>query len=236
MAVDYFHFLVVTGPPPAVDDFVHRIALVVTRRIAGVSVQQTVPFSFESLCAMAGLKKEDAPAEPLDMTRWPIVRRGRLAEVRYRFHTRSVDLHPYLKRLSKHVPRLTFALVTRCLDDNDFAPFTIRGGTLRGKWLGGEWGTPFYERAARKFKMTLDEVYEDDDVEEVAEWWMTHAAVHIATGTNRRYEWRSGRVYRDLDDERMNAMRDLGHAMRMMAMEGEKERARATARKRRRSS
>jgi hypothetical protein len=224
VAVDYFHFLVVSGPRPAVDDFVHRIALVVTRRVAGVSGRQTVPFSFESLYAMARMKKDDQPGDPLDMTRWGVVQRGRSAEVRYRFHTRNAELHPLLKRLSKHVPRLTFALVSRCLDDNDFGAFTIRKGKQRGDRLGDDWRTPFYERAARQYNMTLDEVYEDDDVEAVAEWWMTDAAVQIATGTNHRYDWRSGRVYRDLEDERANAMRELVQAMSEMEKEEKRER------------
>lgn len=214
------------------DDFVHRIALVVTRRVGGVNVRQTVPFSFESLYAMGRIRRdEDVRGDPLDMTRWRIVRRGRLAEVRYRFHTRSFELHPLLTRLSRHVPRLTFALVTRCLDDNDFGAFTIRAGRRRGNWLGGEWGKPFYERAARQYKMTLEEVYEDDDIEAVAEWWMTHAAVQIATGTKRRYEWRGGRVYRDMEDERATAMLELAQAMSAMQKE-EKQHAPATGRKR----
>jgi hypothetical protein len=235
VAVDYFHFLVVSGPHPAVDDFVHRIALVVTRRVAGVNLEQTVPFSIESLFAM-GRIKEDLPGEPFDMTRWRIVRRGPLAEVRYRFHTRSLQLHPLLRRLSKHVPRLTFALVTRCLDDNDFGAFTIRGGTQRGKWLGDDWRTPFYERVAREYKIPLSEVYEDQDIQDVGEWRMTDAAVQIATGTKRRYEWRGGRVYRDFEDERATAMLELAQAMKKMATDGDKARARAAARKRRRSS
>ena len=209
------------------DDFVHRIALVVTRRVAGVNVRQTVPFSFDSLYAMARMKRDDQPGDPFDMTRWGIIQRGRLAEVRYRFHTWNVELHPLLKRLSKHVARLTFALVTRCLDDNGFAPYTIHNGKQRGKYLPDEWSTPFYERAARLYKMTLDEVYEDDDVEAVAEWWMTDAAVQIATGTKRRYEWRRGRVYRDFEDERATALLELAQAMNEMQKEEREERARS---------
>ena len=67
MAVEYFHYLVVTGPPPAVKDFVHRIALVVTRRVAGATLRTMVAFSFESMYAIARTK-DDPPGEPLDMT------------------------------------------------------------------------------------------------------------------------------------------------------------------------
>jgi hypothetical protein len=215
MAVDYFHFLVVSGHPAAVDDFVYRIALVINRRVAGKSLQQTVPFSFQSMYKMARMKG-DPPADPFDMARWPIVQRGRLAEVRYRFHTRSLELHPLIKRLSKWTPRLTFALVTWCLDNMDFAPFSIRKGKLRGTWLGDDWRSPFWERAAREHNIPLDEAYDDEMVERVAENRMTDAAVQIATGTNRRYEWRGGRTYRCLEDERADAMMELARAMGKM--------------------
>jgi hypothetical protein len=44
------------------------------------------------------------------------------------------------------------------------------------------------------------------------------------TGTNRRYDWRRGRVYRDLDDERANEMRELAQAMSEMEKEEKRER------------
>src|SRR5438552_1769121 len=151
MAVDYFNYLVVSGSDAGVRDFVHRIALVIDRRVAGKRSRQVVPFSFESLYRMAAIKG-DGPGEAFDMMRWRVVRRGRSSEIRYRLHTRSVELHPLLKRLSKKTPGLSFALVTHCLDDNDFGRFAIRRGVLRGGWLGGDWRTPFYERAAEKYK------------------------------------------------------------------------------------
>jgi len=83
VAVDYYHFLVVSGPRPAVTDFVHRIALVIDRRAAGKTVRQEVPFSFESMYAIAKIKG-DHPGEAFDMMRWPIARRGRGAEVQLR--------------------------------------------------------------------------------------------------------------------------------------------------------
>ena len=220
MAVDYFHYLVVTGPTPVVNEFVHRIALVVTRRVAGATFRHTVPFSFESMYAVARMKG-DHPCDPFDMTRWPVVTRGRVAEVRYRFHTRSLELHPLIKRLSKATPKLQFALVIHCLDDNDFGRFVIGKGKLRGGWLGGDWREPFYERAAQKYKMTLDEVYDDDMVTSFAESWMRDAAVTLATGTTRRYEWSGGRVYRALEDERAGAMLELARAMKKMEDEEE---------------
>ncbi len=55
LAVEYFHHLIVTGPPTAVGDFVYRAALVAHRRVAGKCLRQTVPFSFESMYAMGKL-------------------------------------------------------------------------------------------------------------------------------------------------------------------------------------
>lgn len=213
MAVDYHHYVIVSGPRTAVAEFSHRIALVVNRRVAGVRHQNIVPFSFESMYAMARIKG-DVPHDPYDMKRWPIVPRGRLAEVRYMFHTRNLEVHPLLKRLSACVPRVSFVLVTWCLDDDDLAPFTIRNGRLRGTWLGGDWGQQFWERAAVKFKVLLDAAaYENDMLRATAESWRIDAAIQIATGTSRRYQWTGGRIYRDLADERDNFMVDLARAI-----------------------
>jgi hypothetical protein len=212
MAVDYYHHLVVTGPTRALSDFVDRIALVETRRVAGVTHRGIVPFSFRCLYAMAKLKG-DLPWDPYDMTRWRIVRRGRgQAEVRYRFHTRNLELHPLLKRLSKRMPHLRFALVTVCVDDMDFAPFTIQAGKLRGKWLGGDWRTPFWEKIARRFGVDLEEAYDDDDMEMEARALMLDAAVTIATGSPRRYPWGGGLVYRRLEDEQARAAAEIARA------------------------
>ena len=212
MAVDYYHFLVVSGPRPAVTDFVHRIALGIDRRVAGKTVRQEVPFSFESMYAIAKIKG-DHPGEAFDMKRWPIASSGRAAEVRYSFHTRSVELHPLLKRLSKATPRLAYALVTLCLDDSDFGHYTIKKGSLRGKWLGEEWRMPFYERVAHRNKVTLEDVYDDAALTAEAESEMRGAAMQIATGSERRYRWTGGQVYRDLWDERANMMEEFARAI-----------------------
>ena len=212
MAVDYYHFLVVSGPRPAVTDFVHRIALVIDRRVAGQSVRQEVPFSFESMYAIAKIKG-DHPGEAFDMKRWPIASSGRAAEVRYSFHTRSVEVHPLLKRLSKATPRLAYALVTLCLDDSDFGQFAIKKGSLRGKWLGDDWRIPFYERVARRKKVELEDVYDDQFLTAEAESEMRDAAMRIATGNSRRYRWTDGHAYRDFEDERANAMDEFARAI-----------------------
>ena len=216
------------------NDFVRRIALVITRRVAGETVQQTVPFSFESMWTMARMK-DDQPGEAFDMTRWGVVRRGRNAEVRYRFHTRNVEMHPLLKRLSKRVPTLTFALVTHCLDDSDFGAFTIHNGRQRGNWLGDEWRQPFWERAAKEFNMPLDETWEDPATESIAESWMRDAAVRIATGSDRDFAWWGGRVYRDFENERASAMLEFAQAVRSLDDQDAAEKRRTRPKRRTRS-
>lgn len=196
-------------------DFAHRVALVTTRRVAGKTSHYTVPFSFESMFAIGRMRGEP-PGDPFDQARWPVVARGGTASVRYRLHTRSLELHPLIKRLSKATKRLTFALVTRCLDDGDFAAFSIEKGRLRGKWLGDAWRTSFWEAAARERKIPLDEAYDDPVAEWTAESRMTDAAVRIATGTGRRYSWH-GRTYRVLEDEQALAISQLAMEMKKMA-------------------
>jgi hypothetical protein len=189
--------------------------MTVTRRIAGVTTREVAPFSFQSLFAISRLKG-DVPEDPYDMSRWSLVRRGRTAYVRYRFHTRSLEMQDLLKKLTRAVPDVSIALVTHCLDDGDFGAFTIAKGRSTGGWLGDDWRTPFWERAARALGMTLEEAYEDDDAEMRAESLMRDEAVRMATGTDRRFDWSGGRVYRDLWDERATFMRDLAAEMKRM--------------------
>ena len=171
------------------------------------------PFSFQSLYALTH-QKDNIPCDPYDMVRWPIVQRGRTAYVRYRFHTRSLEMLDPLKKLSRALPDLRFALVTHCLDDGDFGAYTFQKGKRKGKWLGGNWRTPFWERTARELGMQLDEAYEDDNAEMRAESLMADDAMRIATGIDRSYDWSGGRVYRDLWDEREAMMGDLAKALK----------------------
>ena len=68
--------------------------------------------------------------------------------------------------------------------------------------------------ARRALGMTLEKAYQDDDAEMRAESLMRDEAVRIATGTDRRFDWSGGRVYRDLLDERATFMRDLAAEMK----------------------
>ncbi|HXG54174.1 MAG TPA: hypothetical protein VNJ03_02230, partial [Vicinamibacterales bacterium] len=70
------------------------------------------------------------------------------------------------------------------------------------------WGTPFWERAAREGEMSFDDAYDDDEAERRAEELMLDEAMRIASGVRRRRDWSGGRVYRDLEDERANFIRE----------------------------
>lgn len=187
----------------------------VTRRVAGVTTREVAPFSFQSLYALTR-QKDEISHDPYDMVRWPIVRRGRTAYVRDRFQTRNLPLDDVMMPLSRAMAGVSIALVTHCLDDGGFCAFTFEKGRCRGKWMEEKWREPFWERAARERKISVDDASEDDDAEVRAESLMRDEAVRIATGTDRRYNWDSGRVYRDLWDERANMMRDLAKAMKEM--------------------
>jgi hypothetical protein len=186
---------------------------VITRRVAGITTREVAPFSFQSLYALTRQKGE-IPSDPYDMVRWPIVRRGRTAHVRYRFHTRSFEMLDPLKRLARAVPNVRIALVTHCLDDGDFGAYTFAKGRMKGKWLGDDWRTPFWERAASNLGISLDEAYEEDAAQTLAESMMLDAAMRVATGDDRRYDWSGGRVYRDLWDQRAAMMRDISMALK----------------------
>ena len=163
----------------------------VTRRVAGVTSREVAPFSFQSLYALTG-QKDEIPMDPYDMVRWPIVRRGRTAYVRYRFHTRNLEMLDPLKKLTRAVPDVRIALVTHCLDDGDFGAYSFEKGRTKGKWLGDDWRTPFWERAARERKIPLEEAYDDNEAESRAESLMADTRCGSPRGTTGATNGRVG--------------------------------------------
>ena len=133
--------------------------------------------------------------------------------MRYRFHTRNMELEPLIKKLSRAERKLTFSLVTHCLDDGDFGAFSFTAGKQRGKWLGDAWREPFWQQTAERLKITVDDAYEDEYAETVAENLMRDEAMKIATGFDRTYDWAGERVYRDLFDEQAEAMHNIALAL-----------------------
>ncbi len=180
-----------------------------------MTTREVAPFSFHSLYSLARWK-DTPPHDPYDMSRWRIVRRGRTASVRYSFHTRSLPIDDLVQGLSRAVPDVAIALVTHCLDDSSFGAFRFVKGRRKVCGFDEEWGTPFWERAAREGGMSLDDAYDDDEAERRAEELMLDEAMRIASGVQRRRNWSGGRVYRDLEDERANFFRDLAAAEKGM--------------------
>ena len=111
---------------------------------------------------------------------------------------------------------MTFALVTLALDDSDFGAFTISKGKVRGRWLGGKWREQFWERTSKEMKMPLDECYEDPQAEWRAESCMCDAAMEIATGSPRRYDWSGGESSRRYEDERDEFIAELARQVNAM--------------------
>jgi hypothetical protein len=179
--------------------------------------RETVRFSFAAICDLAPKAVSIAdgiPCDPYDLCNWPIRHLSlRQAEARYQFHTRSLELLPYVKVLSRVFPRLEFKLVTYCLDDGSIESFLLRYKAMR-KWVvperrhGVHW-----EVARRKFGLWGDAVYEDDGARFFAEQAIMDEALDhwdkAAGRTPVKRQWWNRRSNRDLEAEREICIADL---------------------------
>lgn len=215
MAIDFLHRILVTGRADRVRDFRRRIYRDDVRTVAGTTWTEIVPFSFAALYEIAPRARRidaEVPCEPYDLSAWPVRRIGpRAAEVRYQFHTRNLEMAPLIRALARAVPDLTFTLATLCLDDSSIASYQFEAGRQR------QWTVPervreaHWDRARRKFKLSGDDVYEDDEAELWAEEAiMTEALQHWqprarGTARPRRYQWWNSPPLRRLEDERQLA-------------------------------
>ena len=137
----------------------------------------------------------------------------RRSEVRYQFETRSVDLAPALRRLSRKLRRLTFRLVTLCLDDGDVQTWEIRAGAARERRISDRRRAFHWDAARRKFGLSSDEAYADDDATRVAEDRMCAEALgswEKRAGRSRRLNWSGRPVFLTLDHERTSAIAAAG--------------------------
>ena len=120
MAVDYFHRLLVAGTTDDVRAFRRRMYREYPRTVGGKSWNEVVPFCFEALYELAPAARRvepEVPCDPYELSAWPLRRiRARLAEVRYQFQTRNLEMDGLLRALSRALPSLTFTLTTLCLD------------------------------------------------------------------------------------------------------------------------
>jgi len=223
MAVDYFHRLVVTGRADRIRDFKNRIYREYPRTVAGDTWTEIVPFSFEALYKIAPRARTveaEVPFDPYELSAWPARRSGRRhALVRYQFQSRNLEMRPFIRALARALPDLTFTLVTLCLDDSSIASYRFEAGRQRTWTLPQRVRDAHWERARRKFKLSGDDVYEDDDAELWAEDAMMAEALHHwedrARGRSRprRYQWWNCPPLRRIEDERVLALVELDGAL-----------------------
>jgi hypothetical protein len=214
MAVNFFNRLIVSGPHVNVRDFGARAERTYERTVGDESWLEHEPLSFTALETITPLfPGEDRFWDPYEICVWPMKRVSvRHAEIRYQFETRGIDLSPALKRLSRKLPRLTFRLMTLCLDDGDVETWEIRAGKMRFRRVSDRRREFHWDAARRKFRLEGEDVYEDDDATQFTEFRMCDEALgswEKRGGKPRRLNWDRGQVFKTLDDERLIAIAAL---------------------------
>ena len=186
MAVDYSHRLIVQGPHDVVRRFRRQMYREYPRTLAGRTWTEIVTFSFAALYEIAPAARRiepEVPYDPYDLCDWPIRRVSvRQSEVRYRFHTRNLEMIGLIRALSRELPSLTFMLTTFCLDDNSIIAYRLRGGKLQ-QWTLPERQQQFHwERTLTRFRLEEGEVaYANEEARGWHEEQML--AEPLATGT-----------------------------------------------------
>ena len=223
MAVDYLHRLLITGRHEAVRRLVQALYREYPRTVAGQTWTEIVPVSFDALYELApnAVRVErEVPCDPYELAAWPVRKRTTVeSEARYQFQTRNLEMAALVRVLARKQPRLTFTLVTLCLDDSSIESHEFTSSSSR-RWTLPQRRRAFHwERARRKFKLTGDDVYDDD----VAEGWaeeqmMAEALDHWRqrggrSARKRRYGWWNQARLRDLATERMLALHAVADLM-----------------------
>ena len=219
MAVDYSHRLIVQGPHDVVRRFRRQMYREYPRTLAGRTWTEIVTFSFAALYEIAPAARRiepEVPYDPYDLCDWPIRRVSvRQSEVRYRFHTRNLEMIGLIRALSRELPSLTFMLTTFCLDDNSIIAYRLRGGKLQ-QWTLPERQQQFHwERTLTKFRLEEGEVaYANEEARGWHEEQMLAEAVgHWNRGRRRRYQWWNRPPLRDLDMERELALYEVAETV-----------------------
>ena len=227
MAVDYVHRLIVRGPRKDIPTFRREIYRRYPRKIGRESWIEIVPFSFDALYEIAPAARRIEPGIPCDaydMSVWPIRRVGKTqAEIRYKFHTRNLEMADLIRVLARARRALTFTLLTFCLDDMSIELYRFTGGRMK-RWEYPEGRREFHwDRARIKFGLAGDDVYDDDAAEHWAEEEMLHEALSHwdqrgSAGTwsprPRRYQWWNRPQLRDLMTEQQLFAYELGEKLK----------------------
>lgn len=165
MAVDYYHRVVVTGPAAGVRELRKGLHREYERTVRRRTWTEVIPFSFLALSEIApGVRRilGSEPFDPYDQSVWPVRRIGDArAELRYQLHTRNLEMRGLVRALSRALPRLTFILITFCLDDGDIESYRFRKGSDRSgacRTVGASFTGPGRARSssvpARSSRMT----------------------------------------------------------------------------------
>jgi hypothetical protein len=203
---------------------------------------EIVPFSFGALYEIAPSARRiepEVPRDAYDMSAWPIRRIGRTqAEVRYKFHTRNLEMADLIRVLARARPALTFTLLTFCLDDMSIELYRFSGGRTK-KWEYPEGRREFHwDRARAKFGLSGDDVYDDEEAEHWAEEEMLHEALnHWEAGRgktqpsrDRPYDWWNRPPLRDLMTEKQLFILELEEKLRSEPTRRKPKRGRARKR------
>lgn len=237
MAVDNFDRLIVNGPRRNLEDLRRRLVRTWSRRVAGRTWTERLPFSIQALCDIApGAHRAEREGleEAYDVRAWPIVAQTRgQAELRYQLHTRNFELVGFVRALSRAYPALTFRLSTHSLDGDAIESFHVVGGRVR-RWLQPSSRRAWHwERARQKFRLSGADVYEDDDAELYAEDGMRDESLDhwvrpaLRRDHGRLRSWWNRPVARDFMTER-----ELDLIAFSEEEEEEEEAARAASRER----
>jgi hypothetical protein len=220
MGIDFSHRLVVAGPRKDVDILRRRLTCTVSRTVDGHRWRERVPFSFQRLYELAPAAvriERNVPFDPYDLSVWPIRKLpGGRAEIRYRLHTRNMELLPFVRLLSRKFAMLVFYLVTFCLDDDEMATYRVRSGQVSKRILSNERKEAHWERARQKFGLGGDAVYEDEVARLFAEDWALEEALdywqpksHAGHRTGGARNWWNRPVARDFQSEGLIVLAEI---------------------------
>jgi len=221
VAVDFIHRLLIIGRTDRTRSLRRSLYREFERCVGGKSWTEIIPFSFEALYELAPRAtriEADIPCDPYDIAAWPVRKLpdGR-AEARYQFQTRNLEMAGLVGSLARTLPRLTFLLVTFCLDDSSIESYRFSAGTCR-KWMMSERRIEgYWARARAKFRLAGDEVYEDEDAEQwVEEQMLKDALGHWARRRKaglRRYRWWNRPRFHDVASERTIFMYEMAESV-----------------------
>lgn len=221
MAIDFYHRLLVEGPPADVRQLRADLWAEYPRQIGKQRWTEVVPFSFERLYALAPAARRvepEVPYDPYDVSVWPIRRLSpRRGLLRYRFHTRNLQIDDLVRALSKVRPSLRFMLVS--LDDTGVWSILASRGKSRFWSPSERLQARTWARAGREFGLAGEDVYDSAEAQFWVDDQLRDQAMRcwpsFARGVDRgRLRWDNQPVLRDIEMERELAVIELMAARR----------------------